>query len=503
MSKETGTRISRRRLLGSGAVAGAGALAAGVPGAQAAADRKKKAKSHSKVHKADVCVVGAGISGLTAARTLHKAGKSVIVLEARDRVGGRCYSRPIKGASDVANMGATFVGPTQKHVLALMAELGIGKFDVYSTGKLLWYEDGKRTPYSGNIPPANNPVAVVYLGEVLLPMIDQMAATVPTATPWTAPNALKWDSMTVETWAEQNTNNSDELKLLALSVEAILSVEMQDISLLYFLWYINQAGGINPLIDNAGTGGGQDFRVTGGTQRISIEMAKQLGLGKRVLLERPVQQIKQNAHGATVIANGAQVDCKQVIVAIPPNLAGKIMYTPNVTAMRMQLTQRVPIGSLIKTIAVYEKPFWREQGLNGQVTSDQGPVKVMFDASPASGTPGVLLGFIDGNDARALDDTPAAARKAAALKSYVAYFGQQAANPIQYLDQVWAQEVYTGGCPVGVTPPGVLTEYGPALRTPVGRIHWAGTETADVWAGYMDGGVQAGQRAAAEVVAAL
>jgi monoamine oxidase len=500
MNKESGTRISRRRLLGSGAAAGAGALAAGVPSADAKTRKKKKV---STVHHAEVCVVGAGISGLTAARTLHQAGKSVIVLEARDRVGGRCYSRPITGASDVANMGATFVGPTQKHVLALMAELGISKFDVYSTGKLLWYEDGKGTPYTGNIPPANNPVAVVYLGEVLLPMIDQMASTVPTDAPWTAPNALEWDSMTVNTWAQQNTNNTDEMELLALAVEAILSVEMQDISLLYFLWYINEAGGIDPLIDNAGTGGAQDFRVTGGTQRISIEMAAQLGLGKRVLLERPVLQIKQNAHGATVIADGAQVDCKQVIVAIPPNLAGKIMYTPNVTAMRMQLTQRVPIGSLIKTIGVYERPFWRDQGLNGQVTSDQGPVKVMFDASPASGTPGVLLGFIDGDDARALDDSPAAARKAAALKSYVAYFGQQAANPVQYLDQVWAQEVYTGGCPVGVTPPGVLTEYGPAFRAPIGRIHWAGTETADVWAGYMDGGVQAGQRAAAEVAAEL
>jgi monoamine oxidase len=204
-----------------------------------------------------------------------------------------------------------------------------------------------------------------------------------------------------------------------------------------------------------------------------------------------------------VIADDATVHCKRVIVAIPPNLAGKIIYTPNVTAMRMQLTQRVPIGSLIKTIAVYEEPFWRSQGLNGEVTSDQGPVKVMFDASPASGTPGVLLGFIDGNDARALDDKPAAYRQSAALQSYVTYFGEQAGKPIQYLDQVWAQEIYTGGCPVGVTPPGVLTEYGPALREPCGLIHWAGTETADVWAGYMDGGVQAGQRCAAEVIATL
>jgi monoamine oxidase len=204
-----------------------------------------------------------------------------------------------------------------------------------------------------------------------------------------------------------------------------------------------------------------------------------------------------------VFADGATVTCKQVIVAIPPHLAGRIDYQPVLPGLRDQLTQRMPIGSLIKTIAVYDKPFWRDQGLNGQVTSDQGPVKVMFDASPASGTPGVLLGFIDGADARALSDQPFAQRRQAALGSYVRFFGAQAANPKQYLDLPWEQEPWTRGCPVGVTPPGVITEYWRALREPVGRIHWAGTETATVWAGYMDGAVQSGKRAAQEVAGQL
>ena len=499
MSQTGRQGISRRRLIGSGVAAGAGALAAGVPGADAALLKP----ASGGVHEAEVCVVGAGISGLTAARTLHNAGKSVIVLEARDRVGGRCYSRPINGASDVANMGATFVGPTQTAVLALMAELGIPKFDVYSTGSLLWYQNGKGTPYTGTIPPDSDPVTVAELGEVTLPEVDKMAATVPTDAPWTAPNAVEWDSMTVQTWAEQNITTTDGQQLFNYAVEAVLSVEARDISMLYFLWYVSEAGGINPLVANAGDGGAQDFRVKGGTQLISIKMAEQLGLGKRVLLNQPVHQIAQSSKGATVTAASASVKCKQVIIAIPPNLAGKIFYTPNVTAMRAQLTQRVPIGSLIKTIAVYPTPFWRAQGLNGQVTSNEGPVGAMFDASPESGTPGVLLGFIDGDYARALDDKDAETRKTAALVSYVNYFGQQAANPIQYIDHVWAQEVYTGGCPVGVTPPGVLIEYGPAFREPIGRIHWAGTETADAWAGYMDGGVRAGQRAASEVMAEL
>jgi monoamine oxidase len=325
---------------------------------------------------------------------------------------------------------------------------------------------------------------------------------VPLDSPQDAPNAAVWDSITVATWVQQNIKTADAQTLFALAVEAILSVEPRDVSFLYFLFYVHAAGGIEPLIDNAGTGGGQDFRVSGGTQNIVITMANQLGR-KNVLLNNPVRRLSQGAKSIYAYADHATVQAQQAIVAIPPNLAGKIAYEPGVTAARDQLTQRMPVGSLIKTIAVYDTPFWRDQGVNGQVTSDQGPVKVMFDASPASGTPGVLLGFIDGDDARALEDAPASVRASAALASYVRYFGQQAGSPRAYFDQVWAQEVYTGGCPVGIMPPGVMTEYNTALRAPSGRIHWAGTETATVWTGYMDGAVQSGKRAAAEVLAQL
>jgi monoamine oxidase len=453
-----------------------------------------------------VIVVGAGLSGLSAARNLVKAGRSVIVLEARNRVGGRTLNHRI-APGKVVEVGGQWIGPTQDHLAALAKELGVKTYKTYNNGNYLFYESGKLTPYSptgpfGAVPP--DLLADAQL-EAVLTNLDSMARTVPLEAPWTAASAGEWDGQTFETFKRNNTLGSGAASLLDLGIESVFACEPRDISLLHVLFYIHSAGNeqtpgnFERLINTAG--GAQDSRFVGGSQLISIRMAEQLGA--RVHLSQPVRQIVQSRTGVTVHTDHLIAHGKQVIVTGPPSLSGLIHYEPALPALRAQLLQRFPQGSAIKVEAIYPRPFWRSEGLAGQVTSDTGPIKITFDNSPPSGTPGVLLGFVEGHDARVFSTLSAAQRRQRALACFVRYFGKQAANPTGYIEMNWSEEPWTRGCYVGFTPPGVLTDYGPWIKQPFGRIHWAGAETSDYWNGYMDGAVRSGERAAKEVLAEI
>ncbi len=483
--------LSRRELVGAAA---AGAVGVAAPEA-AAAKRKKKKK---KLRRADVVVVGAGLAGLVAARDLRRAGKSVIVLEARYRVGGRCYSRALDGATDVANLGATFVGPTQRRILALAKEMGKGIFPTYNTGRNVLFFNGSRDTYEGTIPPVS-PTALVE-AQVAITQLNEMSKSVPLDAPWKAPRAAEWDGQTFETWKLANVLTADGRKLLDLGIQAVFSVEPRDVSLLFILFYIHSAGSLDELINTAG--GAQESRIEGGAQGIADELARRIGK-KRVVLKAPVRRIVSKGRHVDVISDRGTFRAKRVVVAVPPAIAGRIRYSPALPALRDQLTQRVPLGSVTKTFAVYDTAFWRDDGLTGQATSDVGPVKVTFDGSPKSGRPGVLLGFVDGDDARALNAKPHAERARLEMESYVQYFGPKARNARKVFDYPWDNDPIARGAPIGFMPPGVMLSFGEALRRPAGRIHWAGAETAMVWNGYMDGAVESGERAAREVLAAL
>jgi len=445
---------------------------------------------------ADVVVVGAGLAGLTAARALRRAGADVVVLEARERVGGRVLNHDI-GDGKVVEVGGQWVGPTQERALALIAELGLETFDTHDAGRNLFEHRGRLSSYAGAIPRVSPPALVDT--QIAIARLTWMARSVDPAQPWAARRARAWDAETVASWSRRHMRTRLGRDLMQLVCEAVWAADPADVSLLHFLAYAKAAGSMDALIST--DGGAQQSRVVGGSQRIALALADELG--EAVALGRPVRRIAHGHDGVTVDADGVRVRARRTVVAISPALAGRLVYDPPLPADRDQLTQRTPNGSVIKCMAIYDAPFWREAGLSGQVTSDVGPVKVTFDNSPPDGSPGVLLGFLEGAAARALGRVPAAERRAAVVGCFARFFGPAAASPRDYVDKDWSSEEFTRGCYGAFLPPNTWTAFGPALRAPVGPLHWAGAETATRWTGYMDGAIRSGEDAAAAVLARL
>ena len=497
----TDHEITRRSLLGAGAAVGAGVLLKGAPEAQAAAARKPRRPQR---HRADVIVVGAGLAGLSAANRLTKAGRSVIVLEARDRVGGRTLNHHL-GGGEVTELGGAFTGPLQDRVASLAREVGVGTFKTFNDGENVSSFDGNAVRYSANDPTAfvvANPAAAD--AAVAVVKLDQMAQEVPVAEPWKAPHAAEWDGQTLETWKRANISTPEGRASLDAVCEATFGFDPRDVSLLYTVLYVAAAGNkrtpgtVERVIGTAG--GAQESRFIGGSQRIAIELRKRLG--RRVVLGAAARRITQRRGGVVVDSDRGRFTAKRVVVAVPPTLAGRIDYAPQLPALRDHLMQRMPANWYMKVEAVYDKPFWRDDGLTGQGFGDR-HVSATFDHSPPDGSPGVLIGFIGGAHARSWHRLSAAARRRTVLDDFAAYFGPRARRPREYIEMRWPSEPWSRGGHIGYTAPGVLLDFGRALRAPVGRIHWAGTETSDYWAGFMDGAVRSGERAAAEILAEL
>jgi monoamine oxidase len=443
----------------------------------------------------DVVIVGAGMSGLSAARMLTDAGKSVIVLEARDRVGGRTLSKALSNGF-VVDMGGQWVGPTQHRVVKLIGELGLRTFKTYNRGASLALIDGVAQRYDGILPNLDETTGLDLAQAV--EKLEALAASIPLEAPWTHPDAAVLDRMTYAAWIDATAVTEGGRWALKFMAPSVFSVDSSELSILHVAFYFGSCGGVNMLTSTEG--GGQDSRFTEGMQCLAKGLA--VGLKDQLRLEQVVERISQDDAGVTVWATSVAVRAAHVIVALPPTLAGRLRYDPPMPPLRDSLTQRMPMGTAIKMMFRYATPFWRAEGLSGMAMTDKDVPQLVYDNSPDDGSCGVLLGFTEGIPARSWMQRSPDERRAAGIETLVQTFGTKATEPLEYVEHSWVSEEFSRGCYSGTMPPGAWCSFGPALRANVGRIHWAGTETATFWNGYVEGAMQAGERAAADVLKA-
>ncbi|HEU4362317.1 MAG TPA: flavin monoamine oxidase family protein [Mycobacterium sp.] len=438
----------------------------------------------------DVVVVGAGFAGLTAARELTRSGRDVLVLEGRDRVGGRSCSGEIAGVP--VDLGGTFVGPTQDAVLGLAAELGIQTAPIHHDGANLIRWRGRVRSYRGTIPKLS-PLTLLDIGRVQW-QFERIAGRVPLTAPWTARHARQLDSRSLADWLRSVHASAASRDLLAIAARVVWGCEPDQISMLHAARYVAAGGGLDRLLGVKD--GAQQDRFVGGSQQIAQALAIQLG--DRVVTGAPVRHIEWTAAGVAVHTDLGRADAASAIVAVAPAHRAGIAFAPALPDVHRRLARVWPQGRLSKAFAAYPTPFWRADGRSGEALSDTGSVSITFDVSPQPAGPGILLGFVH---AGGFDTLPAEQRRRLVLADFAALFGADALQPIDYLDHCWGTDEFADGGPTAAVPPGSWTDYGRWLRKPVGPIHWAGTETADEWTGFLDGAVRSGQRAAAEVTA--
>lgn len=441
----------------------------------------------------DVVVVGAGLSGLRAAERLCEAGRSVLVLEARDRVGGRLLSERIGEA--VFDRGGQWIGRGQHRVAALASALGLATFPTHHAGRKVLWAGGKMRSYEGTIPRLD-PLSLLELSRTLS-KVDRLRRFVSLRRPDEGLHAARFDAQTVASWQDENIRSPAVRGVMSAAIRVVFGLEPTELSLLTFLFYTQGAGGLMPLVEIEG--GSQERRFVGGAQGLALGLAARLG--DAVRLSTPVRAIEVRPDAVEVHHRGGSVRARRAIVAAPPALVRRIQFTPELPLPRRRTLDRSPTGATTKHILLYERAFWRDEGLSGEVVCDEGPFSVVFDNTSAEGEQPSLLAFSVGQPARELSILPVEERQRRVREQLGRCLGPRAAAPIQHVEHDWALEPWSRGCPVGLAVTGTLSDRGDGLREPFGRLHWAGTETASEHHGFMEGALEAAERAVREVLA--
>lgn len=439
----------------------------------------------------DTIIIGAGYAGIAAGKRLSETGKDFVVLEARDRVGGRTLSEVLPSGVRV-DLGATWLGPTQYKIWDWVKEVNAETFDTYDSGKNILFYQGKKNTYAGTIPKIDL-LNLLALGRAIS-KFNKLAKTLDYNKPWNHSEAEKYDSMTLQSWMDKNIPFEKAKYLFKVGVQTVFAAEPSEISLLFALFY--GASGDNLEVLMGIKNGAQQTILKNGTHGLIQEISK--SYEDKIVLSSPVKKIIQHENWVEVVTENQTFKAKSCILTVPPALHSLIQFEPALPQAKSQLGQRMPMGAAMKCFVIYEKPFWREKGLSGQLVSDEFPVKVTFDVGDDS--KGKLLVFVEGNDARKFVDVPLEQRKQMILEKLGKFFGDEALQPIDYIDKCWTQEKWSGGCYTGLMGPNTLSHLGEELRKPFGNIHFAGTETAMKWCGYLDGAIESGYRAANEVL---
>lgn len=463
----------------------------------------------------DFCIVGAGFAGLTAALRLTQAGHSIMVIEARDRIGGKVWTKYLEDGTPI-DLGGTFIGPSQDCIYAMLKELDLEITPTPHHGDSRLVYKGEYYRYGEEAPQVDSH-SLEGVWETLQEL-SKMSLEVPNEAPWTCPRASEWDAMSLGDFLNDPklALNEPTLAMLRLLFISLFTVEPSEISLLYVLFQIAASGNDIEMQMKVEGGADQDM-LKGGMIKVAERMREKIDEGQSklekraetdskevsdhwLLLSSPVNAIMQEEGGVKVFSEHATIKAKRVVVAAPPNLASEIEYEPPLPATRMELLRRMPAGRCIKFITVYDEPFWRSEGLSGEVSLLDDYIQLILDTSPPDGNKGVLMSFAFSKEAAKMAKMPESERQTHVINTMVKNFGPKANKPIQLFQHDWYEDVWTRGCHVAHLAPGVMTSYGHAIREPFGCIHWATSESSPLWNGNIDGAVRAGEFVANELL---
>lgn len=444
------------------------------------------------INDVDVVIVGAGLAGLAAALELKKKNYSFVVIEARNRYGGRLHSIVTDNGVTI-DLGAQWVGSNHKRLKRLIADFDLHTTPTYTKGKTIFQVSGKKRNGKGKIPPLS-PIGLLDMLN-LKRKINKLIKQIPAKTPWTSLVAHELDKQTIDSFIQTNMFSQEGRTFYGMVVEEALCAKLYEVSALNLLWCIKTTDSGNYLLE------AENEWIVEGAQVLADRIAE--SLGNNIIYHSPVEQIIYDKDFAIVHTANNCWKAQKVIIAIPPNLSTRIKFSPPLPAQRIQLSDRAGLASVIKMIFVYEQPFWRKDGLNGKVYSDQSPVKLIMDSSPPHGRKGVLTVLITGECARLMGTMEASTRQQKVIKALVYFFGTKASHPQSVYEKNWSEDEWTRGGYGTHFATGVLTQFGTALTEPVSSLYWAGTETATEWRTYMEGAVQSGQNIAIEVISTI